>query len=300
MTISVIIPVFNGEKTIAKTIDSVLHQSFTDLEILVINDGSTDSTEQVVKSFQDSRIKILSYSNAGLSASRNRGIEQASGDFVSFIDADDLWTEDKLQAQYESLMQNKKAVVAYSWTNYIDANNKIIKAGMKVTFEGDVFARLLVSNFLENGSNPLIYRHVFNNVGGFDESLKAAEDWDMWLRLAAEYEFACVQKAQILYRVSHNSMSTKLKQQELASLKVVDKIYKHCRAENLKHIRKITLAHIYKYLTFKSLEKRNKIMPNFLSIYFLINCWKYDLSIRRQYRLMLITLYKILIPSFRA
>src|SRR3712207_5841233 len=95
--ISVIVPAYKGEKTIQKTIESVLNQTFTDFELIVINDGSQDATLDVVSSIQDSRLKLFSYPNAGISTTRNRGIYHAVGEYISFIDADDLWTPDKLK-----------------------------------------------------------------------------------------------------------------------------------------------------------------------------------------------------------
>ncbi|NES72852.1 MAG: glycosyltransferase family 2 protein, partial [Okeania sp. SIO2D1] len=110
--ISVIIPVYNGEKTIRDTINSVLKQSFADFELIIINDGSTDSTLEVINSFQDHRLKVFSYPNAGQGASRNRGIELAKGEYISFIDADDMWTSDKLEKQLQALQDNPQAGVA--------------------------------------------------------------------------------------------------------------------------------------------------------------------------------------------
>ncbi|WP_329607065.1 glycosyltransferase family A protein [Planktothrix agardhii] len=100
--ISVIIPAYNAEKTIQETIYSVLKQTWQDFELIVINDGSQDATLEVLSSIQDPRLRILSYSNAGLASSRNRGITEATGEYISFMDADDLWTPDKLEAQFQA------------------------------------------------------------------------------------------------------------------------------------------------------------------------------------------------------
>ncbi len=129
MLISVRIPVFNGEKTIKETIDSILNQFFQNIELIIIDDGSKDKTLEIIKNISDSRIKVFSYPNAGLSASRNRGISLAKGELISFIDADDLWTPDKLQAQWQALQENPQAAVAYSWTDYIDESSKFFKLG---------------------------------------------------------------------------------------------------------------------------------------------------------------------------
>lgn len=251
--ISVVIPVYNGEKTIQETIESVLNQTFSEFELIVINDGSQDSTLEIVSNIKDTRLRIFSYSNAGLSASRNRGISQAVGDYISFIDADDLWSQDKLESQFQALQTNSQAAVAYSWTNSINELGEFSRRGSHYTVNGNVYANLLIFNFLENGSNALFRQQVFTKVGKFDESLTAAEDWDMYLRLAAHYQFIAVPSAQILYRVSENSMSCNVSQLEKESLKVIEKAFAQA-PKSLQYLKKQSVANLYKYLTFKTLE----------------------------------------------
>lgn len=251
--ISVAIPVYNGERTIRETIASVLNQTLTDFELLIIDDGSTDSTSAIAASFTDPRIKLLSYPNAGLAASRNRGIREAKGEFISFIDTDDLWTPDKLESQYQALRENPEAVLAYSWTDCIDAAGNFFRRGSHFTVNGNVYAHILVNNFIESGSNVLIRRSVFEEVGLFDESLKAAEDQDMWIRIAARYPVVAVPKPQILYRVSQTSMSANIVQQAKEATRMIQKGYSQA-PESLQHLKKRSLANIYKYLTVKALE----------------------------------------------
>src|ERR671932_1471107 len=185
--ISVIIPVYNGEKTIKNTIDSVLNQSFTDFEVIVVNDGSQDLTLAVINEIKDARIRVFSFPNSGVSASRNRGLAEAKGEFISFLDADDLWTPDKLEAQLKALQENPEAAVAYSWTDYIDESGNSFPQSNHGNFSGHVFVKLLLADFVGNGSNPLIQKQALVEVGGFDESLVAGQDWDMWVRLASRY-----------------------------------------------------------------------------------------------------------------
>lgn len=296
MPISVVVPVFNGEKTIEETINSILNQTFQDIEIIVINDGSTDATLAIIKKISDSRIKVFSYPNAGLSASRNRGISQAKGEYISFIDADDLWTPDKLESQWQALQSNPQAAVAYSWTDYIDESSKFLKSGRRIKINGDAFSKLLITNFLENGSNPLIRQEALE-IGGFDESLPAAEDKDMWLRLAADYEFVCVEKPQILYRTSSTSMSTNLKRQETASLKVIERGFSYPKAEKLQHLKKQSLSHLYQYLTFKAIEAPPKQRQTLTAVYFLWNWIKNNPALMKNKRLMIIAAVKIFFPQ---
>jgi len=279
--ISVIIPAYNCEKTIKYTIQSVLNQNFSDLELIIINDGSQDSTIEVIAEIQDSRIKVFSYPNAGGNVSRNRGLHLAVGEFVSFLDADDLWTPDKLHSQLKALQESISAKVAYSWTDYINENGEFTLSGKRVNVNGNIYENLLLNNFLENGSNPLICRKALIKLGGFDESLTAAQDWDMWLRLASQFDFICVPSVQILYRISANSVSSNLVRQEKACLQVLERAYKESSylrktsaRSTLKHNWNISLANLYKYLTCKALQKPFNKKKGLAATIFL---WKYFL-----------------------
>lgn len=251
--ISVIVPVYNGAKTIRETLESVINQTFQDFELIVINDGSKDSTLKIVAEIKDPRLTVFSYPNAGLAVSRNRGIKHAIGEYISFIDADDLWTPDKLEAQLNALQNNPQVAVAYSWTDYIDESSQFLRRGGYVTANGNVLAKLLVVDFLENGSNPLIRRQALIDVGGFDESLPAAEDWDILLRLAAHYHFVAVPSPQILYRTSAHSMSANVLRQEAACVNVLKRAYARA-PQCLQYLKKYTWANLYRYLSFKILD----------------------------------------------
>ena len=252
--VTIIIPAYNAEKTIQGTIESVLNQTITDFELIVINDGSQDSTLDIVSSIQDPRIKVFSYQNAGPNPSRNRGLTQAAGEYVSFLDADDLWTPDKLEAQTKALQANSEASVAYSWTNWMDEAGQFLRRGSYINVTGDVYAKLLLIDFIESGSNPLILRQALTEVGSFDESLLAAQDWDMWLRLAARCHFVCVPSPQILYRVSANSWSSNIFRVEEASLRVIERAFAQQEAASIQHLKKHSIANRYNGLTFKTLE----------------------------------------------
>ncbi|HEY9796728.1 MAG TPA: glycosyltransferase [Leptolyngbyaceae cyanobacterium] len=298
--ISVVIPVYNNETTIQETIESVLSQSFSDLELIVINDGSQDSTLKIVSSILDPRLKVFSYPNAGLAATRNRGVSHASGEYISFIDADDLWTPDKLEAQFKALQANPQAAVAYSWTDWIDQSGQFLRPGGHISVNGDVYAKLLVRDFVESGSNPLIRAEALAEVGGFDESLPAVEDWDMWLRLAARYEFVCVPSPQILYRVSSSSMSSNVWKMEAGSLRVIERAFA-VAPESLQHLKREVLGSRYKYLTFKSLEGTPERKKGLAAVRFLWQMVRYDRSMLLRSQIIAIVIVKIaiaiLLPS---
>lgn len=291
--ISVVIPVYNGEKTIQETIESVLKQTYQEFEIIAIDDGSQDNTLAIINSIQDQRIKVFSYPNAGLSASRNRGFARASGEFIAFLDADDLWTQDKLESQLELLQQNPQAAVAYSWTDHIDESGKFLKPASYTSCSGNIYERLLIGNFLSCGSNTLIRAESLKQVGGFDESLKAAEDWDMWLRLAPRYDFVVVPRPQVLYRVSPYSMSANISKMETASLRVIEKAYNQA-PKSLQHHKKETMGFLYKFLMSKALQDCVKRQRGRKAAKVLVNYLRTDSSVFQLGRLKLSLLSKVI------
>lgn len=290
--ISVVLPVFNGEETIKETVNSVLNQTFINWELIVINDGSQDATLEIVSSIKDERIKVFSYQNKGQPASRNRGIARAKGEYISFIDADDLWTADKLEAQYQALRDNPQAAVAYSWTDWIDESGQLLSCGSYISENGDVFAQLLLQDFIANGSNPLIRRQALLNVGNFDESLSNAHDWDMWLRLAAHYPFVVVPSAQILYRKSTSSMSANVWGMEASSLRVIEKALAQA-PESIQQLKRSILANRYKYLTYKAVEWPLERKRGLAAMKFLVTSIQYDPVMLRRFKLISILLFKI-------
>ena len=249
-TISVIIPAYNAERTILETINSVFQQSFSDFELIVINDGSTDRTLELLNTVKDTRLKIFSYPNGGLSVARNRGIYLAQGEFMAFLDADDLWTEEKLELQLAALKQHPEAGVSYSWIYSMDEKGESCSPGLSFDFTGNVYAPLLVNNFIVNGSNCLISRQAIESVGEFDPSVDGAADWDYWLRLAAHWQFILVPKYQIFYRASSAAMSVNVEYMEGCILKVTEKAFQTAPSE-MQFLKSQSLANTYRYLAYK-------------------------------------------------
>ncbi|MEM7712078.1 MAG: glycosyltransferase [Cyanobacteria bacterium P01_A01_bin.68] len=256
--ISVVVPAYNSQSTILETIYSVLQQSFSDFELIVINDGSTDKTLRLLSTVNDARLKVYSYPNGGLPAARNRGIVRATGQFISFIDADDLWTPDKLELQLQALQKNPQAAVAYSWTICMGNDGSSFHPGISETVQGNVYSKLLVGNFIGSGSNVLIRREAIESVGYFDESLKSCEDWDYWMRLAPKWDFVVVPKPQIIYRLSSGAMSSKLDVMEKYQTLVLEKAFASAPPQ-LHHLKNQGFAYIYLFMTRLCLSRANDI-----------------------------------------
>lgn len=277
--ISVIIPVYNAEKTIKETIKSVLDQTFTNFELIIINASSTDATLSIISQIEDERIQVFSYPKANVAVNRNRGCNRATGDYITFLDADDLWTTDKLAAQYIALQENPQAGVTYSWTNCIDENSKFLRKTSHVTWNGDVYSKLLLDDFIGNGSNVMIRRDVLIETGGFDELLTNAQDTDMQLKLSAITNFICVPKVQILYRIQQLSMSSNVLGLEKSNLKIIQRGFARQKAKSLQNLKPIATGNLYKYLCYKVLKAPAGKQQSKVAARFLFTAIKADISL---------------------
>jgi glycosyltransferase involved in cell wall biosynthesis len=250
-TISVIIPAYNAERTILKTIESVRQQTFQALEIIVIDDGSSDRTVELLGTVDDQRLKVYSYENGGLPTARNRGIARATGEYISFIDADDLWTKDKLAQQLLALQKNPQAGVAYSWVICMvedpqNPSHVTFVPDNKSNSTGNIYPDLLLGNFIGNGSNILARTEAIESVGEFEPTLKSCEDWDYYLRLAAKWEFVLVPEAQVLYLKTAGTMTSKAHIMEAEGMRVLERAYEAAPTE-FKSLKNKSLANFSWY-----------------------------------------------------
>lgn len=274
--ISVILPAYNGAKTIRKTIDSVLTQTFTNLELIVVDDGSTDQTLEYLSEISDPRVRIFAYENVGMAANRNRGIDLVRGEYIAFIDQDDLWLPDKLTLQLQALKRNPQAALSYTWIDRIDEQDNRLKEATREAESGDILAKMLLSNFLITCSCPLIRQKALEQVGGyFDVEMPPADDWDLWLRLAQKFPFESVPSVQVLYRVSANSASYDLEKMSRASIQVHNRAFDQAPA-HLQYLRKDNLANLYRYLVVQALKGNPNPKRGIKAIGYLIKAVRID------------------------
>ncbi|KAM3094097.1 glycosyltransferase family 2 protein [Phormidesmis sp. 146-35] len=213
--VSVIVPAYNAAAFIERTLTSILTQTYQNLEVIVVDDGSQDSTAEIVDrlSKTDERILLVKQQNAGVAAARNRAIQLAKGELIAPIDADDLWYPHNLEKQVQCLLASPKSVgLVYSWSIDIDEQDQQTGGFHAAKIEGNVFQTLLCHNFLGNASATLIKAGCFEKVGGYNCQLKAqnaqgCEDWDLYLRIAEGYEFRAVPEFLVGYRKIRQSMS---------------------------------------------------------------------------------------------
>ena len=184
---SIIIPTFNRKTLLKIAVDSALNQTFTDFELIVIDDGSSDDTSRMLRSYEDKRLTFLTQSNHGVAHARNRGLEKANGEFIAFLDSDDRWTEKKLEKAAEYIKQFPSIRIFHTEEAWYRKGKFLAQKEKHKNPSGYVYKDALPLCCISI-STAVIKKEVFNDVGNFDESLEACEDYDFWLRAACKYE----------------------------------------------------------------------------------------------------------------
>ena len=215
-TVGVVVPMRNAERTIAATLDSICRQTHAKLDIVVVDDGSTDGSVAVVdeKIRQDRRVRLVRQQNVGVAAARNAGAAATAAAFLAFIDADDLWAPTKIEFQLEAMRQGGPTVgLAYCWFASIDQKDRVVSFGPQPLVEGNALKSLCSGNWIGNGSSLLMRRTAFEKVGGYDPTLRArgaqgAEDLLMCFRVAEHTGFAVVPRYLVGYRATPGNMSS--------------------------------------------------------------------------------------------
>lgn len=195
--ISVIIPLYNKEKSIKSTLQSVLMQTYKNYEIVVVDDGSTDDSFNIIREMQSPFIQVIKQKNKGVSAARNLGIKKAKYDWIAFLDADDLWEENHLQALDELISKYSDFLVFTSGFRHENQEKKISKSEEIIS---DYFLQAQKEKLI-NSSTCIINKSCFHKVGYFNENLKRGEDLEMWYRLAKEYVFIKNPSKTVVYRL---------------------------------------------------------------------------------------------------
>ena len=258
MKISVIIPTYNRKKTLARAIQSVINQSLSPFEILIIDDGSNDGTEEWVKdNFQN--IKYIYQNNHGVSSARNIGIENAYGDWVAFLDSDDEWLPNKLYEQVKAIDSNPE--IKFFHTNEIWIRNGIRVNQMKKhkKYGGYIFEKCLDICRI-SPSSALIQKEVLDNIGIFDESLRVCEDYDLWLRITSKYPVVFLDVPLIYKYGGHADQLSKVNDGiESYRIQSLEKIIKSGLLSDEQKVMAVNVLVNKMKIYSKGLEKRKKL-----------------------------------------
>ena len=202
--VSVVIPAYNAEAFLGETLDSVLAQTYPNLEIIVVDDGSTDATPQLLENYSD-RIRVLRQANAGQAAARNYGARETHGELLAFLDSDDLWDPDKITRQVDLLARFPEALAVYCDHRTIDDQGRLLASSAVLSYprpSGDILMALLLGSCIITPGLVLLQRQAFEAAGGFDKTsfMRGHEDYALWLRLATRGSFVYRTDTLVSYR----------------------------------------------------------------------------------------------------
>ncbi len=214
--VSVIVPAYNAADYLEQTLKSILRQTYSNLEVLVVDDGSTDATAAIAKNFidKDERFQLIQQENRGVAAARNYGIQVAKGEFIAPIDADDIWHEENIGKQVKKMLEpeNNAVGMVFSWSADIDKANQITTNIRAEPYYGYVYPAMLLMNITGHASASMIRRSCLEDVGTynttfFDQKSQGSEDWDLYIRIAEKYDVAIIPELLVGYRQTNSSMS---------------------------------------------------------------------------------------------
>lgn len=267
--ISVVIPAFNAMKYLPQTVESLIQQTYEEFEVIIVNDGSSDNIESWFRnSIHDPRFRLISQRNQGLSGARNTGIQNSKGDFIAFLDADDLWHPQKLEKQVMALQRSPDAGLVYTWLQFVDESAVPNGRVVKHYYEGKVWPQLTAFNFVGCGSVAMVRSDCFDAVGMFDRDLDSyVEDWDMWLRIAQNYEFALVKETLVYNRKYSGSLSTHWQKMEKSFTKVIEKAYTSAPNDS-QYLKDRSYAHANLCLAWKVIQSKDKDIRAAIAFWF--------------------------------
>lgn len=235
-------PVFNGERYLKATLASVFAQTYPEIELVVVDDGSTDRSLEILDALGD-RVVVVRQQNRGPAAARNLGVQTAKGKWIAFLDADDIWEPEKIQRQLAHCGK-------FSWS-YTDSvfmggvNDGRRDSEFTPKFQGRVLDKLICSNFVST-STVMVLRQAFLEAGGFDESLRSIQDWELWVRLAGRYEVGYLDEPMMRYRIHSASTSRGTRNTLPNHLKVIEKMFAPGSVgEPLRHLMPMAKAKSY-------------------------------------------------------
>ncbi len=254
--VSIVIPAYNAMKYLPETIDSVLNQTYNDFEVLIINDGSSDHIVQWVSQLVDPRVKLISQTNQGVTVARNKGIACAQGEYIAFLDADDLWEPTILEKQVRCLEDNPAVGLVHTWMTIIDEQSKLTGKVMTSNAEGDAWKQVVELNTVPC-SSVMVRRCCFETVGVFDQNLRNIDDWDMWIRIAARYPFAVIKEPLMRYRQHLNNMTKNWKEVEQSSQIIIETAFRSAPPELL-YLKRRSYGYSNLFLAWKPLQSSNR------------------------------------------
>lgn len=269
--VSVIIPVYNAEKYVASALESVLAQTYQNLEILIVDDGSPDGSLEICQQFKDQRIRIICQQNRGLSGSRNTGIRHAKGEYLAFLDADDIWLPQKIEKHVSHLEGSPELGVSFSFSKLIDELDNPLGIYQSSKIKSITPLDLLCRTPIGNGSAAVFRKEVFEEIcfqisydrisesHYFDEQFRESEDVECWMRIALKTNWVMegIPEALTLYRINSKGLSANLTRKIDSWKKLIDKVHSY-EPKKMSQWEKPALAYQLRHLARRAVTLRDK------------------------------------------
>lgn len=257
--VSVIIPAYNALAFLPQALESALAQTYTDLEVFIVNDGSSDGTSHWLAQTKDSRVRYIDQVNTGQPGARNTGITHTTGEYLAFLDADDLWAADKLEKQVAYLEANPEVGLIHTSVRLIGEHGDSLHKTIFAHGHGDLWQEIAAYNpyfLVLCGSTPVVRRSCFETVGMFDQTLRTHEDWDMWIRIAERYHFATLQEPLVFYRQHPTSVSKNYGIMTSHATTIIEKAFQKAAPEH-QELKNRAYGRAYLFAAWKAFDTRN-------------------------------------------
>lgn len=257
--ISIITPTYNRADYLRIAVESVISQTCPVWELHVVDDGSIDYTREIMEEYaNDPRIIYHWQSNQGVSVARNAGIKRAKGEFICFLDSDNLWKKEKLQIQLETFNHHPDVDIMYGEGETIDENGNLLKSSTSKRYSGKIIDRLILNNFVTNNT-VMVRKTCFQEMGMFDEELRCAEDYDLWLRFATKYVFFYDSRIVAQYRVGHARLSADEEAVVQANYKILSRFFQKFPGVVPESVRKVAWSRFYTWQGRVETRKRGRL-----------------------------------------
>ncbi|CAN5501925.1 glycosyltransferase [soil metagenome] len=289
--VSVIVAVFNQQDFVVETINSVLNQSYSNLEVIVVDDGSKDESVAILSQLKDSRLTVISLKHAGEANCKNYGFQKSSGDFVGFLDGDDVWEPTKVESHVKALNNNANAGVAYSFTSFIDKEGLTLYRETPYQAHADCYRELLRNNFMKSGSNVIHTRRSLIDAGCYDANCPILMDWDLYLRLSKRCPFVLVPEHLVRYRIHARQNSLNVGAMEKSARRLLSREFEQNSTSQLcKQQRHESFSNFYSYLRHQCLRNLssskigvNKFVES-VRVLALTQLYAYDANVKEDLR----------------
>ena len=251
--ISVVIPVYNRENLVVRALDSVFLQSYRPLEVIVVDDGSTDETVKTIQNWIDAHlqsnsfmVRLICQDQMGGNAARNRGVEESIGEYIAFLDSDDVWNKKKLEKQLKYFEDSDVGGV-YCGVQHMDLASETITTTYQRNYPvGWILEEILVRDVTAQTSTYILRKEVFQKVGNFDLSLQARQDWDMWIRLASKYKIEAVPELLVQYGEHSGPRTASDPMREIRAFEIIRRKYSFLLKSQSVRVQRAARAAFYK------------------------------------------------------